>query len=216
MLLLQESVIKVKDFYLALKYIQTRRVLWRLCVHLAYTVLFAYIVIDLFNPGQIYAQTFALSDIFLDEEFPASNNSDPFFKKNFFQVGTFDEYWEWVQGPVVNAVFNNRFFDGTSYPPNSTSQFVVPNGFGGNRIVSSIRFRTQRVRPNDSAACKSLDPEVFRDLAEGFPECYPPFSGAVMDSAPWNGFPFVDGLSGVRGIIGYGEFTLDCFLLAVV
>ena len=174
-------------------------------MHLAYTLIFTYVVIDFFTPGQVYAQTFALNDIFLDEEFPVSNTSDPFFKKNFFQVGTFDEYWEWVQGPVVNGIYNNEFFDGTSYPPNSTSQFVVPNGFGGNRIVSSIRFRTSRVRANDPAACKSLDPQVFEGFANKLPDCYPAFSDSMKETGPWKGFEFVEGQSAVRGILGYGK-----------
>jgi hypothetical protein len=157
--------------------------------------------VSLFRPGEIYGQTVALTDLFLDEEFPATDTNQPFFKKTFRDIGTYEEYWQWVQGPLIEAIYANEYFTGESYEPES--QFVVPKGVGGNRIVSSLRFRTARVRSNLPNACK-LFTEI-PGVTENWPTCYPPFSQRTKESRKWKNFTFETGMSAVRGVLGYGK-----------
>ena len=76
-----------------------------------------------------------LSDKFIDEEF---DQSDAHIKKTFFDIGTMEEFWQWVNGPLVGGL----------YPEDGASR----NGRGliddVSVVIGSIRMRQVRAKPH--------------------------------------------------------------------
>jgi hypothetical protein len=58
-------------------------------IYIVRLALFLYCSLAIFDVGMSYESNSALMDLILDEEFSNSN-----FKKNFWDVMTYDEFWE--------------------------------------------------------------------------------------------------------------------------
>lgn len=77
---------------------KSRALLWQLQVRkvIIFLVRFCltlYATLIIFNVGMGYEQNSALMDLLLDEEFKGAN-----FKKNFWDIMTYEEFWEYVVG----------------------------------------------------------------------------------------------------------------------
>uniref|UniRef100_A0A7S2SC68 PDZ domain-containing protein n=1 Tax=Mucochytrium quahogii TaxID=96639 RepID=A0A7S2SC68_9STRA len=198
--------VPVRCVYKVLRDMQRHRDYCRLFFHLLFLLLYAWIVIGVMQVNQTYLQTSAVEDAIFDEEFPVTDNTSgtPFFKKNFYDIYSFDEYWDWVQGPLIDAIYDDDYYNGQ--PFNDSSRLVLPQGLSGNRVTGSIRFRTVRVKPNDGSSCKLFKDDDIPTYWEGdgITTCYPTFSRTTRDSSPWKNFTYESGMSKVRGITGYG------------
>ena len=76
-----------------------------------------------------------LSDKFVDEEF---NPEDAHIKKTFFDIGTVEEFWQWVDGPLVGGL----------YPDTDKSKNGRNLIDDVSTIVGSIRVRQIRAKPS--------------------------------------------------------------------
>ena len=76
-------------------------------------------------------QSSAVIDLLLDEEFEQVGNH----KKNWFDVMTETEMWQWVEGPLFNA-----FYPGSTLAPQKL--------LGNNELIGRMQFRTARVKPH--------------------------------------------------------------------
>ena len=74
-----------------------------------------------------------LVDLFLDEEF-GDNATDLVFKKSFADVATEEEFWQWVYGPVVGAIWSE---DDSDQP----GPILMSN-----ILLGAVQFRQVRVR----------------------------------------------------------------------
>ena len=52
------------------------------------------------SAGMQLKQTEAIADLLFDEEFPGAQ-----YKKNFHEIMTEEELWDWVDGPLLQAIF---------------------------------------------------------------------------------------------------------------
>ena len=75
-----------------------------------------------------------LSDKFIDEEF---NPEDAHIRKTFFDIGTVEEFWQWVDGPLVGGL----------YPDTDVSRNGRKLIDDVSIIVGSIRIRQIRAKP---------------------------------------------------------------------
>lgn len=120
-----------------------------------------------------YEENTAFRDLFFDEEF-----EEPTFKKNFFDVMVASELWEWVDGPLLNGLYDQQ----------------LPS----NLLVGAAQIRQVRVRQvypgepgvADGVACKNAY-ELFH-AADELLTCYPEFSMEMRDQAPFTGIPDPD------------------------
>ncbi len=195
--------IRVRTVYKALRSIRAEKDCSALFFHLVFLFLYVVILINAFRVNTNYMQMSALEDLFLDEEFSAEDV--PNHKKTFHDIATFEEYFQWVNGPFLNAIFADTYYNEKPYDP--SSWLMLPHGLSANKVVDSIRFRTVRVNANTGSWCGE---QAFSDAVPSFwvqngaTDCYPAFSTDTRASGPWKNFTYETGMSRVRGVSGYG------------
>eukprot|EP00947_MAST-08B_sp_MAST-8B-sp1_P002987 g2987.t1 len=101
------------------------------------TVLFI-TTLMLFTVSSYYEQNSSLMDLLLDEEFP-----DASFKKNFWDVFTPGEFWDWMEGPLLAGIYQTQWYNGDGYSVNETGYVS-----GVLQLVGGIQLRQARVRDN--------------------------------------------------------------------
>lgn len=97
----------------------------------------------LFPVHKMYGSAAAISDLILDEEFPGAQ-----YKKNFYEIMTYDEWWTWARGPLLNGLYPTEFYNGEPIPP-----LQRPYVLGLFRVVGGVSFRQLRVS-NDSCSVR--------------------------------------------------------------
>ena len=63
-----------------------------------------------------WEQQNTLKDALVDEEFEGAT-----YKKNFEEVMTREEAWQWLEGPLVSALFAEEWYNGQELNENETS-----------------------------------------------------------------------------------------------
>lgn len=101
----------------------------------------------------LLTQKLALEDLLLDEEFTTRG---AFFKKNWHDVMTTEELWQWAEGPLTNAFFDSDLAD-TSNVTSIDAALPQPALFS-NRLLGSVHVRQSRVAPT---ACPSVATVLF-------------------------------------------------------
>jgi len=82
--------------------------------------------------------------LFLDglvEGFIGENYGD-FNEKTYLDLSTYDEFYEWAQGPFTETLLPRENYDGNEIPPDRQRVMTF------NRIVGGLRLRQARVTPN--------------------------------------------------------------------
>lgn len=80
-------------------------------------------------------QDSAVMDLFLDEEFEGAS-----YKKNFHDIMTQDEFWQWANGPLVSGLYPETYYNGVDLPPDKEGYIL-----GVLRLVGGVELRQMRV-----------------------------------------------------------------------
>ena len=91
------------------------------------------------DASKIWEQQSALGELFLDEEIPKS-----IFKKNFHDIMSKGELWDWIDGVLVPGVYQNRWYNGR-LKDDDKNGYIVENTM---KIVGGVRIRQHRVDQN--------------------------------------------------------------------
>ena len=208
-----KATVPVKDMYHAIVALEMENQVKRLIKYIIFFCVYLFVVVYI-DVNSVNEQTIMIEDAFLDEEFEMSietedggkSYSGHMFKKNFYDIMTFEEYWAWVDGPLMNTIYNNEYFNGDSYN-GPKSNFVVGGGLSGVRVIGSIRFRMVAVQKNKRCA-QIAGGNLGNNLANISVPCYGHYEGTNVekDYTEFSNayFEFRDDLTEFRGIPGYG------------
>ena len=140
-LLSDEGGIPIRDALQGLYMLRRRRYLG-LIIILGLMILLLFTMLHLTIDTRVaFEQEEALRELLVDEEFPGAS-----FKKNYLEIRTVAEWWEWVRGPLLRGIYSPTYYSGRARHMewiDYTSQVL--------RVVGGLRFRQNRVR-NDSCA----------------------------------------------------------------
>ena len=92
------------------------------------------------------------------------------FKKSYYDIMTFEEMWQWADGPLTAAFF-----------PDPTQDMPQPL-LGSNYLIGSMQVRQARVR---STECGDL--ELIQKVSGSGHKCFPRWSQHFMDLQPYGG-----------------------------
>eukprot|EP00003_Mantamonas_plastica_P001119 TRINITY_DN1081_c0_g1_i1.p1 TRINITY_DN1081_c0_g1~~TRINITY_DN1081_c0_g1_i1.p1 ORF type:complete len:608 (-),score=224.88 TRINITY_DN1081_c0_g1_i1:24-1847(-) len=103
-------------------------------------------------------------------------------KKTFEDIGSMDEFWQWLQGPFQEAVTNDEWYNGDKFT-------AAEEGFlyNYNKLIGGIRIRQLRVRDD---SCTPSDTFV-----KTYPKCWGYYSPEATEKAafgPGNKFKYSD------------------------
>jgi hypothetical protein len=128
----------------------------------------------------------------------------PTMGKTFEDIGTVDELYQWMQGPLLFSAFSEHTFDGN---PGTTPPGLI---LGHGKILGAVRISQVRAQKHE---CNSHVPSV---LAENFTwECYGDDSGtfslSVEDTDDFGMFSEWSAHSGgeMTKVQDYRPFTFD-------
>ena len=141
-------------------------------IFLVFYVIFIAVTISQHTFDTAFQTDMALIDRFIDEEFP-----DASYKKNFEEIMTMGEFWEWVQGPFFEGVYENKWYN--DRPFNEFEKGMLLNYF---RVAGPIQFRQNRVSNSSCRTRRFLTFGKERSCADGpwnlcqvglLMDCYP-------------------------------------------
>lgn len=129
---------------------RVKSVQWReIAIYIVFLTVFSLAVLNSRDPTYSYLFNYYMKDLFIEEEFP-----DIAIRKTFQDVATVDEFWEFMQGPLLAGLFN--LSDGF----NPGEGFI----YGVNRLLGPVRVRTVRI---DKDTCRIPD-----EMQAYIPHCY--------------------------------------------
>lgn len=109
-----------------------------------------------FTPHIAFSANAALTDLLLDEEFDSTVQ----YRKNFYEIMTKDEWWQWVQGPVQRAMFPTKDYAGAALP--DIQRGYVLQLF---RLVGGLQIRQARVSNSSCLVRRFVDNCVRRKVS---------------------------------------------------
>ena len=101
-----------------------------------FLVLFFFVLFSRRSVLQAYYLINALQTVFVDENFGDAN------EKTYTDIATYDEFYDWAQGPFTDGLLPAEFYDGTQI----TGQDQKISYY--NKIVGGVRMRQLRVEPD--------------------------------------------------------------------
>ena len=160
------------------------------CGFLVYLVMLFTLMASIYDVHEAYGVNAAVSDLFLDEEFPGAQ-----YKKNFFEIMTFEEWWTWLEGPVIAGAYPTEWYNEQPLTAVESGKVLYTL-----RRVGGVQLRQLRVR-SDSCTLSS------QTKLTGGTACYAAFSAEAEDRAPFGpggAFKWSDGYHPMTGLFGYG------------
>ncbi|KAA0168756.1 hypothetical protein FNF27_07106 [Cafeteria roenbergensis] len=137
--------------------IERQKRLGEVAVFFGLFAIFGIIAFQLYDVGVAYKTNAALEDLLLDEEFPGAS-----FKKNFYEVMTQGEIFEWLQGPMLGQLYPTESYSGRPLSP-IQQQYAL----GYFRLVGGVRLRQLRVR-NDSCISERALADCSKEATDVF------------------------------------------------
>eukprot|EP00753_Platysulcus_tardus_P004880 PLAT12742.2.p1 GENE.PLAT12742.2~~PLAT12742.2.p1 ORF type:complete len:657 (-),score=234.74 PLAT12742.2:569-2539(-) len=120
-----------------------------------------------------------LSTQFLETEFPTTVNSDGSFdgvpfKKNFWDIGTHVEFWQWLTGPAQGMLTDGTWYNGEPREGAAKNKLYLVN----EALLGAVSLRQVRVKAGDCGG--ALD-----ELAAQQSVCFPPWSPDTEQKSTW-------------------------------
>lgn len=138
--MVSESV-PIKDILIASYRITRHELFTEFLVYTFFIGLFLFQVFLIRDTHKAWEQQSTLRDSLLDEEFP-----DATYKKNFYEIMTKEEAWEWLLGPMTSALFVEEWYNGRKLNENETNYV-----YGVMEIVGKVQIRQHRVESRPCA-----------------------------------------------------------------
>jgi len=186
--------IPAKVIFVSLRKMKNDRKCIELLKQLVFIGLYWFLLSYIVPATNFYETTMLIDDALFDEEFVNVS-----FKKNYYDIFSFEEYWQWVQGPLVNAVYFDTVFNGD---PVTDYNRLNLGGYSGLRVSGPIRFSTVRVQ-NGTCLEFGINEVLSFWYNQSINRCYPDYSSGNRDLGPWGTFQ-TSGISKIRGIPGFG------------
>ena len=144
MLLLEEHEgLPIKEAMKTLYSVRRLKFVWEILV-LTLTLGLFYLITSLpLDRRTAYEQELTVIESIQDEEFASAN-----YKKNFLEIRSPDEFWQWVEGPLLSALYSTD----PSTPPyqqDYMNQYL--------RLVGGVQIRQFRVRSNSCQERRRLE-----------------------------------------------------------
>ena len=163
-----------------------------LILYLPFIIMFTFFLItDKGLQSSIWVHE-GMTDLFLREEFfpYTGSTSGAYFKKDFYDIGQREEFWEWVEGPLTAGFWSD------DEGGNAVQYFNVP--------IGAIKFRQKRVAHTKSSRC-SAQKHMFESNADtcapvGTPsyaqrvdefaesDCHPDWAEGSEETKPYSPF----------------------------
>ena len=139
MLLLEEhNGIPIKETMKVLYSVRRLKFVWEIVVLTLTLALFYFVTSEPLNRRTAYEQQLTIIEAIQDEEFEGAT-----YKKNFIEIRSTDEFWQWVEGPLLAAVYSTNEEEGDG---SGRGQVDYVNQYL--RLVGGVQIRQFRVREN--------------------------------------------------------------------
>ncbi|KAJ9464202.1 Polycystin-2 [Diplonema papillatum] len=159
-----------------------------LFLYVPFVLLFAYFLVQGKGLEHGYWMNHNIEEFFLGQEF--ENSDDLRFVKTFWDIGSEDEFWEFVEGPLVSGLWP----DDSSPASDPVQLSMMP--------IGGVKVRQLRVK---AETCSSRQTRLFENEVDSFmrtadgadyirsrlrdfhPQCYPElsYSGDNTDDGPY-------------------------------
>ena len=90
----------------------------------------------MYDTHQGWEQISALEDLFVDEEFVSAN-----FKKNWNDIMSFEELWDWIDGPLTNGLYQDTWYNG-KLKEDQKQGYIIDQTM---KLVGGVRIRQHKV-----------------------------------------------------------------------
>jgi polycystin 2L1 len=191
------NLIPVVSLLTAIKRNKRNKFYYQLFFYLFFLSIYCGINFSLRNIHHSFEQNDAIQDNLLKEEFGfklsnSGNFEGPQFYKTYYDVMSHEEFWEWIEGPFVGAVYSDKWYNNDELETkNQIMQY--------NKILGGIQLRQARVK-NDICHIDKLD--NYQGV------CYSKFNQLTEDkhNIIKNGkkYAYSEGWSELYGKSGYG------------
>ena len=168
----EENVFPVKEALKGLYRVNRWKTLFGASQWLLFLFLLFVVLSLVENKFKVFEQESALEDLFLDEEF-----QDASYKKNFHEIYTVEELWDWLEGPLLQGAYAEHSYNGAKKGHNERGYILDVM-----KLVGGIRIRQHRVEKDSCASRRFIDnperdfPELgcvgYRKKESGSKACY--------------------------------------------
>ena len=145
--------------------------------HSVFLAVFCIVTIVPVDDPNIENLTYSMRSLFLQEDNLLFNSNSSFVGPRFVDVMSVSDYWKWVKGPMLHAVYMTDWYRGD--PWTVGDQGVIA---GHNVIVGTVNLRQKRVR---RASC--VIPQKFAG-AQQLDDCIADFHPTVEDKEAYGPF----------------------------
>lgn len=132
-------------FYRALKKYNRNNYYLQLFLYIIFLGIYCGLNLTLKNTHYAYEQNNAIYNWLIDEEFVTTlNNGEfdgPVFKRTFKDIGNYEEFWQFMEGPLYGGVYVDKWYNGDEYENNHLFSLLQYN-----KVVGSIQLRQVRVK----------------------------------------------------------------------
>jgi len=125
-----------------------------------FLTVFSLVALNSREPLHSFQMNDFMKDLFLYEEFP-----EPKIYKTFFDVATWEEFWEYMKAPLLNGLFES--------PDVGLGRGYI---YGQNYIVGTVRIRQVRTR---TGTC-----DIEDDFKTVIPFCVDKYRSSNVEKAP--------------------------------
>lgn len=202
----------VREGVQALYKIYRSKAMRELGIFLLNFALFYFMAWEVYDPHDGFTTSDALIDLFLDEEFEGYN-----YKKNFEELRSMDDVWEWIEGPMYNGLYNTEWYNGDAYTEDELGYVL-----GYFRLVGGVQLRQLRVSNHSCTERRFVDETAEHinpvtgevealgrfDTPDG--TCYAEFTASTQDTEPFgppedpDRYTWSDGHHSLDGLFGFG------------
>ncbi|KNC51890.1 polycystic kidney disease 2 [Thecamonas trahens ATCC 50062] len=136
--------------------------LLEMVVYCVFLVVFSLVVLNSRDPLYSFQYNDYMKDLMLYEEFSGDVTK---IYKTFFSVATFEEFWQYMKGPLLAGLFES--------PDVGLGRGYI---YGVNYLVGAVRLRQVRVAPGKC--------DIVTDFKAVFPQCYARYSSSAVERGP--------------------------------
>ena len=148
----QNKGIPTYIFYRALKKYNRNNYYLQLLLYIIFLGIYCGLNLSLKNTHYAYEQNNAIYNWLIDEEFVTTVDNDgefngPLFKRTFPDIGNYEEFWQFLEGPLHGGIFVDSWYNGEKYDNSHLYSLLQYN-----KIIGSIELRQVRVK---NKSCKT-------------------------------------------------------------
>jgi hypothetical protein len=126
----------VKDVLKGIYRITRLKTAYGLMIWTTFLALYVSVFALMYDTHQGWEQISSLEDLFVDEEFTSAS-----FKKNWNDIMTFGELWDWLEGPLYNGLYNDKWYNHKTKEKHEQG-YIIDQTM---KLVGGVRIRQHKV-----------------------------------------------------------------------